>query len=58
VSVSASLFPSLLKDGTDDQLSSFEGLVSTSNHLDLGEEVVWIKTSKPIWWTAELKNMT
>jgi thiamine pyrophosphokinase len=56
--VSASLFPSLLKDGTDDQLSSFEGLVSTSNHLDLGEEVVWIKTSKPIWWTAELKNMT
>jgi len=40
------------------QLSSFEGLVSTSNHLVPDERIVWIKTSKPIWWTAELKDMT
>ncbi len=40
------------------QLSSFEGMVSTSNHLVPGENVVWIKTSKAIWWTAELKGLT
>ena len=42
----------------EDQLSSFEGLVSTSNHLVPGENTVWIKTSKAIWWTAELKGIT
>jgi len=35
--------------------SSFDGLVSTSNHLVLGKNV-WVKTSKPIWWTVELRN--
>ncbi|KAJ6513326.1 thiamine pyrophosphokinase [Mycena sanguinolenta] len=35
--------------------SSFEGLMSTSNHLLPDEESVWIKTSNPIWWTAELR---
>lgn len=35
--------------------SSFDGLVSTSNHLVLGEPIVHIKTTKPIWWTAELR---
>jgi len=39
----------------DEQASSFDGLVSTSNHLVPEEEEVCIKTSKPIWWTAELK---
>ncbi|KIK68091.1 hypothetical protein GYMLUDRAFT_36920 [Collybiopsis luxurians FD-317 M1] len=34
--------------------SSFDGLISTSNHLVPGEDV-WIKTSKPIWWTVELR---
>jgi len=34
--------------------SSFDGLVSTSNHLVPGQDVL-IKTSKPIWWCAELK---
>jgi thiamine pyrophosphokinase len=38
--------------------SSFDGLVSTSNHLVPEEETVWIKTSKPIWWSVELKKMT
>lgn len=46
-----------LKNEIDDQLSSFEGLVSTSNHLVPGENIVWIKTSKAIWWTAELKDI-
>ncbi|KAJ7127046.1 thiamine pyrophosphokinase [Mycena epipterygia] len=36
--------------------SSFDGLVSTSNHLVPTEETVWIKTSNPIWWTAELRS--
>jgi thiamine pyrophosphokinase len=38
--------------------SSFEGLVSTSNHLVTEERVVWIKTSQPIWWTAELRRLS
>ena len=40
------------------QLSSFDGLVSTSNHLVPEEKTVWIRTSKPVWWTAELKNIS
>ncbi|KIL64470.1 hypothetical protein M378DRAFT_178795 [Amanita muscaria Koide BX008] len=36
-----------------DSLSSIDGLVSTSNHLVPGQNV-WIKTTKPIWWTVEL----
>jgi len=38
------------------RVSSFDGLVSTSNHLVPGENTVWVKTSKPIWWTVELKK--
>ena len=34
--------------------SSFEGLVSTSNHI-IGSEV-WIRTTKPIWWGVTLKE--
>ncbi|KAF9450336.1 thiamine pyrophosphokinase Thi80 [Macrolepiota fuliginosa MF-IS2] len=40
-----------------DHPSSFDGLVSTSNHLVPGEDVVWVKTTKPIWWTAELRSL-
>jgi len=47
-----------LKWNLNNQISSFEGLVSTSNHLVPGKNVVWIKTSKAIWWTAELKDIT
>ncbi|RXW21040.1 hypothetical protein EST38_g4802 [Candolleomyces aberdarensis] len=36
--------------------SSFEGMVSTSNHL-VPHEDVWVSTSKPIWWTAELRQL-
>jgi thiamine pyrophosphokinase len=36
--------------------SGFDALVSTSNHLAPGEDVVWIKTTKPIWWTVELRS--
>ncbi|KAE9410601.1 thiamine pyrophosphokinase Thi80 [Gymnopus androsaceus JB14] len=38
-----------------DHPSSFDGTVSTSNHLVPGNNV-WIKTSKPIWWTVELRK--
>ncbi|CCM04310.1 uncharacterized protein FIBRA_06481 [Fibroporia radiculosa] len=37
--------------------SSFDGQVSTSNHLDMKENTVWIKTTKPIWWTVELRPL-
>lgn len=40
----------------DDQESSFDGLVSTSNHLSSSENTVWIKTSQPIWWCMELRE--
>jgi len=43
---------------TAEHLSSFDGLVSTSNHLVSGEKLVWIKTTRPIWWTAELRAIT
>ncbi|RDB25974.1 thiamine pyrophosphokinase 1 [Hypsizygus marmoreus] len=36
--------------------SSFDGMVSTSNHLVLEEKEVRIKTTRPIWWTAELRG--
>lgn len=39
-----------------DHPSSFDGLMSTSNHLVSEEKEVCIHTSKPIWWTAELKS--
>ncbi|KZT73150.1 Thiamin pyrophosphokinase [Daedalea quercina L-15889] len=35
--------------------SSFGGLISTSNHLVPEEKVVTVTTSKPIWWTMELR---
>ncbi|KAF8899944.1 thiamine pyrophosphokinase [Gymnopilus junonius] len=44
-----------LKWNLTEQVSSFDGLLSTSNHLLPEEKVVWIKTSKPIWWTTELR---
>lgn len=40
-----------------DHPSSFDGLVSTSNHLVPSEPVVWVKTTKSIWWTAELRPL-
>ncbi|KAG1746756.1 thiamine pyrophosphokinase [Suillus paluster] len=44
-----------LRWNLDNTESSFDGLVSTSNHLVPGQDVT-IKTSKPIWWCAELRN--
>ncbi|KAJ7052628.1 thiamine pyrophosphokinase Thi80 [Mycena amicta] len=41
-----------------DQESSFGGLISTSNQFVPGENIVWIRTSRPIWWTAELRPIT
>ncbi|PFH53059.1 hypothetical protein AMATHDRAFT_138303 [Amanita thiersii Skay4041] len=37
-----------------DRASSFDGMISTSNHLIPGRDV-WIKTTKPIWWTVEMR---
>ncbi|KAG2107299.1 thiamine pyrophosphokinase [Suillus discolor] len=44
-----------LRWNLDNTESSFDGLVSTSNHLVPGQDVT-IKTSKPIWWCAELRE--
>jgi len=38
------------------QISGFDGLVSTSNHLVRDEDTVYIDTSRPIWWVAELRG--
>jgi len=39
----------------DDADSSFDGLMSTSNHVIKGE--VWIKTSEAIVWTIAVKSL-
>jgi len=38
----------------EEQESSFEGVVSTSNAV-IGDQV-WIKTSAPIWWCIEMRT--
>ncbi|KAH9068341.1 thiamine pyrophosphokinase [Lactarius deliciosus] len=38
------------------ETSGFEGLISTSNHLVPEEETVFVETSRPIWWVAELRR--
>lgn len=43
-----------LKWNLNEQESGFEGLISTSNHLLPEERIVWIRTTRPIWWTMEL----
>ncbi|KAF8557455.1 thiamine pyrophosphokinase Thi80 [Imleria badia] len=45
-----------LRWNLDETESSFDGLVSTSNHLVPAEQFVTIKTSRPIWWCAELRR--
>ncbi|TBU32502.1 thiamine pyrophosphokinase [Dichomitus squalens] len=46
-----------LKWNLTDQISSFDGLISTSNHLLPEEPVVTVKTTKPLWWTMELRPL-
>jgi thiamine pyrophosphokinase len=41
----------------DNDESSFDGQMSTSNHLLPEEETVWIKTSRPIWWCMEIRSV-
>jgi thiamine pyrophosphokinase len=36
--------------------SGFDGLISTSNHLVPDEDTVFVETSRPIWWVAELRQ--
>ncbi|KAJ7650320.1 hypothetical protein FB45DRAFT_779341, partial [Roridomyces roridus] len=50
------VYSTFLTHFTADQESSFDGLVSTSNHLVPEENQVWIRASNPIWWTAELRS--
>ncbi|KAH9058381.1 thiamine pyrophosphokinase [Lactarius vividus] len=40
------------------ETSGFGGLISTSNHLVPEEDTVFVETSRPIWWVAELKRRT
>jgi len=42
--------------GQDAAESSFDGLVSTSNHLLPEKPFVTIQTSRPIWWCVELRQ--
>ncbi|KAJ7773211.1 thiamine pyrophosphokinase [Mycena metata] len=46
-----------LRWNLSNQESSFDGLMSTSNQFLPGEDSVWIKTTSPIWWTAELRGV-
>ncbi|KIJ10711.1 hypothetical protein PAXINDRAFT_16319 [Paxillus involutus ATCC 200175] len=53
---STTLSTSGLRWNLDGEESSFDGLISTSNHLVPEEQFVTIKTSRPIWWCAELRR--
>ncbi|KAF8841821.1 thiamine pyrophosphokinase [Paxillus ammoniavirescens] len=53
---STTLSTSGLRWNLDGRESSFDGLISTSNHLVPEEQFVTIKTSRPIWWCAELRR--
>ncbi|KAI0951160.1 hypothetical protein AcW1_008271 [Taiwanofungus camphoratus] len=46
-----------LRWNLSDSVTSFDGLVSTSNHLVPEENTVCIKTTKPIWWSIELRAL-
>jgi thiamine pyrophosphokinase len=39
-----------------DETSGFGGLISTSNHLVPEEDTVFVETSRPILWVAELRK--
>jgi thiamine pyrophosphokinase len=39
---------------TDDTETSFDTMVSSSNHII--DEIVTVKTDRPIVWTAELRR--
>ena len=45
----------LLRCNLAERESCFDGMVSTSNHLVPDEQVVYVKTTKPIFWTVELQ---
>lgn len=49
-------FPLLFVVPSANQTSGFDGLLSTSNHLVPDEDSVYIETSSPIWWVAELRQ--
>jgi len=38
------------------ETSGFDGLISTSNHLVPEEDIVFVESSRPIWWVAELRT--
>ncbi|KAI0314605.1 thiamine pyrophosphokinase [Amylostereum chailletii] len=46
-----------LRWNLDECKSGFDGVMSTSNHFVPGQDV-WIRTSRPIWWTAELRPLS
>jgi thiamine pyrophosphokinase len=43
-------------DATRDWTTSFDGDVSTSNHLLPSEPVVYLKTDNPVLWCVEVKG--
>jgi thiamine pyrophosphokinase len=45
-------------DFAAEHVLSFDGLISVSNHLLPEEKEVKVITSRPIWWTAELKKLS
>jgi len=46
-----------LRWNLDNAESSFDGLISTSNQFLPSEDTVWVRISRPICWTAELRPM-
>lgn len=53
--ISLYIIHALLRCNLAERESCFDGMVSTSNHLVPNEQVVYVKTTKPIFWTVELQ---
>ncbi|KAF8269552.1 thiamine pyrophosphokinase, partial [Lactarius quietus] len=54
---SAVLTTSGLRWNLTNETSGFGGLISTSNHLVPEEDIVFVETSRPILWVAELRRI-
>jgi hypothetical protein len=47
----------LLYGTCTDWQTSFSTQISTSNHLNPDNDHVTIRTSRPVWWTMEIKDL-
>lgn len=40
-----------------DWQTAFSTQISTSNHLDPNNKSITVRTSRPVWWTMEIRDL-